>query len=193
MLDYALLEHLRKHHETTYYHSLRVAVLCYQVGVISNIEQSVILFRGGLFHDIGKLLIPSSVLSLRRALTLEEYALVKQHVQHGVNILKKCDELEPVIAAVEGHHEREDGGGYPFGGTSHSDLSRIVAVCDVYDSMTEEREYRRPISKWEALRLMEQGELGALSSKYIEALSKVVTNNKKIPSPLQNQNLKLTL
>lgn len=179
MFDFVLLESLRRHHEITYYHSLRVAILCYQVGSVCNfsVEQCDALFRGGLFHDIGKLSIPSNILRLNRSLTNDEYELVKRHVKCSVEILKQCNEKRTVIKAVEGHHEREDGQGYPMGGRSHSDLSKIIAVCDVYDSMTEEREYRSPISKVEALQLMEKGELGALSPQYIKALSHVVSTS----------------
>ena len=92
----------------------------------------------GLLHDIGKMMIADDVLLKKDRLTIAEFNLVKTHVLHGNNILKKMN-LDPRIAEVAmRHHERCDGSGYP-GGYKRNQIdpfSKIVAIADTYDAMT---------------------------------------------------------
>jgi putative nucleotidyltransferase with HDIG domain len=98
-----------------------------------------------LLHDIGKLLVPDSILKKPGRLTLDEHAAMAQHPEHGAQILARVPGLEVVANIVRYHHERWDGGGYPDGiaGARIPLASRIITVCDSYNAMTSDRPYRR--------------------------------------------------
>ncbi|MFF4625810.1 HD domain-containing phosphohydrolase [Nonomuraea jabiensis] len=130
----------------------------------------------GLFHDIGKLAVPGTVLNKSEALTQEEYALIQSHTSCGVSIVAGLvelfdDLLEPAArivltdAALEGilhHHERFDGRGYPRGlaGREIPESARVIAVADVFDAVATGRAYRPARSIEAALEVMRQ-EAGA--------------------------------
>lgn len=99
---------------------------------------------GGLFHDIGKIGIPDSILLKEGKLTDEEYAKIKEHPLIGVKILQNASLFQDFIDIVKYHHERFDGKGYPEGlsGEDIPLLARITAVADTYDAMTSKRSYR---------------------------------------------------
>jgi HD-GYP domain-containing protein (c-di-GMP phosphodiesterase class II) len=99
---------------------------------------------GALLHDIGEIRIPEAVLHKPGPLTPEEWLLVQGHPQAGVEILEVVPLLTPALDVVGGHHERYDGGGYPFGlsGDEIPFGARLFAVADAYDAMTSDRPYR---------------------------------------------------
>ena len=100
---------------------------------------------GGLFHDIGKIGVPDSVLLKPGKLTDSEYAEIKKHPTIGVNILSTASIFENIIPIVKHHHEKYDGSGYPdrLSGEDIPYLARIAAVSDTYDAMTSIRPYRK--------------------------------------------------
>jgi putative nucleotidyltransferase with HDIG domain len=176
MADYMLMEKLRKHHAGTYYHSLRVSQLAFHIASRAGMEMGMCLSasRAGLLHDIGKIYVSSQILSKRGPLTEDEYRTVKDHVENGAAILKLHDYEESIVRALYGHHEREDGSGYPNGTTTNSELARIIAVCDVFDAMTEQRDYKPAIAKSIVLSHMHDGYWGAFKISYVEILHEVV-------------------
>lgn len=95
-------------------------------------------------HDIGKIKIPAEILSKPSALTLLEYALLKEHPQTGYEILKDIDFPFPVATIVQQHHEYIDGSGYPLGlkGDDILQESRILTVADIVEAMSSHRPYR---------------------------------------------------
>jgi HD-GYP domain-containing protein (c-di-GMP phosphodiesterase class II) len=98
---------------------------------------------GLLLHDIGKLVIPQSVLHKPGKLTEEEWVLIKSHPRAGVDMLQGTSWSPLVKAIVLRHHERWNGSGYPDGkaGTDIHQMARIAAVADVYDAITSTRSY----------------------------------------------------
>jgi HD-GYP domain-containing protein (c-di-GMP phosphodiesterase class II) len=112
-----------------------------------------VLRMGGLLHDVGKIGIPEAILNKPGALTDEEFDVIKQHTTIGANIIGAVPGLAPVIEVVHSSHERWDGAGYPRGLTGEQIPvgSRIVAVCDAFHAMTEDRVYRRAMSTEVAL------------------------------------------
>jgi HD-GYP domain-containing protein (c-di-GMP phosphodiesterase class II) len=100
---------------------------------------------GALFHDIGKIGIPSEILRKPGPLTDEEFEIVKEHPELGEKILAPIDRLSDVRPIVRACHERWDGLGYPDGkaGTDIPLEARIVLVCDAYHAMVTDRPYRR--------------------------------------------------
>jgi diguanylate cyclase (GGDEF)-like protein len=99
---------------------------------------------GALFHDIGKIGIPSEILRKPGPLTDEEFEIVKEHPELGEKILAPIDRLSDVRPIVRACHERWDGLGYPDGkaGTDIPLEARIVLVCDAYHAMVTDRPYR---------------------------------------------------
>ena len=99
---------------------------------------------GGLFHDIGKIGIPDSILLKPSKLTPTEYSEIKNHPAIGVHILSNAVIFKDIIPIVKHHHERYDGLGYPskLKGDDIPYLARITAVADTFDAMTSKRTYR---------------------------------------------------
>lgn len=110
-------------------------------------EQIKTLRIGGLFHDIGKIGIPDSILLKPAKLTDEEYSQIKNHPSIGAHILGSAAIFQDIIPIVKHHHERYDGNGYPskLKGEEIPYLARIAAVADTFDAMTSRRSYREPI------------------------------------------------
>jgi HD-GYP domain-containing protein (c-di-GMP phosphodiesterase class II) len=104
-------------------------------------------------HDIGKISIDESILTKCGELTEPEWIEIKKHPEVGYRITQAIPELKHISDYILSHHERWDGSGYPqgLGGESIPLLSRILAVVDSYDAMTQDRVYRKAISKEAAI------------------------------------------
>jgi response regulator RpfG family c-di-GMP phosphodiesterase len=100
---------------------------------------------GGILHDIGKIGVPDAILNKPEALTQEEFEIMKQHPACGAKILEGISFLKPALPYVLYHHERFDGGGYPYGlgGEDIPIQGRLMAVVDTFDAITSDRPYRR--------------------------------------------------
>ena len=107
-------------------------------------ENLKILKLGGLFHDIGKIGVPDSILLKESKLTDDEYSEIKNHPSIGAHILSNATIFKDIIPIVKHHHERYDGNGYPgkLKGENIPYLARIAAVADAFDAMTSKRTYR---------------------------------------------------
>ena len=107
---------------------------------------------GALFHDIGKIRVPESILNKPGKLDDDEWAIMRRHTVAGEAILAPITSLKDVLPIVRSSHERWDGGGYPDGiaGKSIPIGARIVSVCDAFRAMTERRPYREPMSERDA-------------------------------------------
>jgi len=109
---------------------------------------------GLILHDIGKILVPESIVNKAGKLTDDEFKLMKKHSEFGWDILKKTDSIAPLsrIIALQ-HHEKYNGTGYPDGlkGDKIHLFAQIAAVADVYDAMTSDRIYRKKYYPHEAL------------------------------------------
>ena len=113
---------------------------------------------GALFHDIGKIGIPNSVLLKPGPLTDEERQLIETHPELGEKIIAPIDQLQDVCGIVRACHERWDGQGYPDkkAGVEIPLEARIIFACDAYHAMTTDRPYRRALPSEEALRRLEE-------------------------------------
>ena len=98
----------------------------------------------GLVHDIGKMSIPSEILSKPSQLSAIEFELIKTHAEQGYQILKNVEFPLPIAEIIREHHERMDGSGYPQGLKGEETLleARILAVADVLEAMASDRPYR---------------------------------------------------
>jgi HD-GYP domain-containing protein (c-di-GMP phosphodiesterase class II) len=102
----------------------------------------------GLLHDLGKLAIPISILEKEGPLTRSEFDIMKMHTFYSYRIIEQIPQMETINQWASFHHERVDGGGYPFrlGKNELSPGSRIMAISDVFTALTEDRPYRRGMS-----------------------------------------------
>ena len=114
---------------------------------------------GAALHDMGKIVVPDSVLKKPDRLTPEEYAIVKHHCYSGGQICKRVGFLMDAYPIVYHHHERWDGNGYPDGLKRERIPmgARIVAVVDAYDAITTDRPYRQAMSHQEAVEILQDG------------------------------------
>jgi len=127
-------------------HQQRVAELARLVGKHMGLAKDTIerLYFNGLLHDIGKISVPTSILTKPGELVEEEWALIRSHTKQGYRILKDANLPWPVADIALQHHERLDGSGYPNGitGDKLSLEVSILAVCDVVEAMSSHRPYR---------------------------------------------------
>lgn len=127
-------------------HSLRVTNIALNLGREMGLGAAdlELLHKGGLFHDIGKIGVPESILDKAGKLTDEEFAAIRKHPEIGVEILRPIEAYQKLIPVVLQHHEWFNGKGYPHGlaGEAISRLARILAVADVYDALISDRPYR---------------------------------------------------
>jgi HD-GYP domain-containing protein (c-di-GMP phosphodiesterase class II) len=108
----------------------------------------------GNLHDIGKIAIDEGVLNKPGKLTPEEWTHIRRHPETGYRILSASPDYVEIAEDILCHHERWDGKGYPKGlsGNKIPIHSRIIALADAYDAMTENRPYRNTLTPDEALR-----------------------------------------
>jgi HD-GYP domain-containing protein (c-di-GMP phosphodiesterase class II) len=136
-------------------HSLAVARYAKAIAGLLHIPQGVLL--PAALHDLGKLLLPGSLVSAPRPLDEEETQMIRRHPALGLQLLSAA--LGPdlshhslLLDAVVHHHEAWNGRGYPLGlaGERIPLIARVVAIADAYDALTHGRPYRSPLSPEEA-------------------------------------------
>ncbi|WP_329956186.1 HD domain-containing phosphohydrolase [Catenulispora pinistramenti] len=122
-------------------------------------DRRAMLRFAGLLHDIGKLGVPTRLLTSTGGLTQEEFKLLCMHPNHGVAVLRDIRFLTEVYEGVLYHHERLDGRGYPTGksGDDIPQFARIIGVADAFDAMTSTRSYRAARSVQEAVAELRRG------------------------------------
>ncbi len=142
-------------------HSDRVAILAVHIAreLGWSAEECDRLRVIGMFHDIGKIRIPDSILLKDGRLTDAEYDEIRRHPLYAEEILKNSSMFMDIVPGVAAHHERYDGGGYPRGikGRDIPMEARILSVCDAFDAMTSYRRYRENMTLGGALKELENG------------------------------------
>ncbi len=136
-------------------HQRRVADIARAIAREMELSQEQIsgLRMAAIIHDIGKVSVPSEILSSPRKLTPLEFSLIKTHAQSGYDIVKDIEFPWPIARIIIEHHERMDGSGYPNGliGDKILPESRILAVADVVEAMATHRPYRPSLGLDKAL------------------------------------------
>jgi HD-GYP domain-containing protein (c-di-GMP phosphodiesterase class II) len=174
----ALLTLLDRHAPGVRRHMDRTAALCRPVAECLGLSARLVdvVVRTAAVHDIGKLVLPAELLSKQGPLEAWEWELVRQHPVVGQRLLDCVPEARGIAGIVRATHERYDGKGYPDGlrGRAIPLPARIVAVCDAFDAMTEERPYRRAVTvRWAAEELW-RGSGTQFDPKVTEALCEVI-------------------
>ncbi len=130
----------------TYGHQQRVGALSRRIAQNMGLPEDQIeaIEIASLLHDIGKVMLPSEIMTKPGKLTEQEFGLIKGHAENGYEILKEIDFGRPIAEIVRQHHERLDGSGYPNGIKNDEILleARIMAVADVVEAMMSFRPYR---------------------------------------------------
>jgi len=141
-------------------HQLRVSHLARDIAAEMGLthDQKEFIGTAAIIHDIGKLSIPSEILSKPTKLSMLEFELIKTHSQSGYNILKDVKFPWPVADVILQHHERIDGSGYPNNLKGKDILleARIVAIADVVEAMASHRPYREALGIDMALQEIEK-------------------------------------
>ncbi|MEN0058202.1 MAG: HD domain-containing phosphohydrolase [Bdellovibrio sp.] len=149
----ALLQSLKFVDPVTYEHCCRVGELSRKLARdagLNEYEQKLAEFAG-LFHDLGKIGIPQSIIAKPGRLDDHEYLIMKNHSTMSEDIIKPLAThpfFAQLLPAVRGHHERIDGAGYPDKkrGDEIPLLARIILIVDTYDAMSQTRAYRKGLS-----------------------------------------------
>lgn len=159
-------------------HSKRVSQLCHETGLAMKLSEKEIdkLKISGLFHDIGKITIDNRIITKPDTLTQEEWIEMKRHPDIGFKILNTSPDMTDIAQNVLCHHERVDGTGYPRGITKDRIplISRIIAVADAYDAMTNERPYKKSLSKDKAAIELEENKGTQFDSEIVDIFIKKV-------------------
>jgi PAS domain S-box-containing protein/putative nucleotidyltransferase with HDIG domain len=142
-------------------HEWRVGLIAKAIATEMGLEEESIksVEVAGYLHDLGKIVIPSEILSRPGKLTTVEYMLIQGHVEAGYDVLRHIDFPWPIADIMVQHHERLDGSGYPkrLKGDEIIPLSRILAVADVIEAMASHRPYRPSKGIGSALEEIERG------------------------------------
>ncbi len=155
------LSRLHQSDSYTYTHCMNVAVLATVLARFTRRSDAEIFTAGqtGLFHDLGKSLVPLTILNAPRKLTESEFSVIRKHPELAYDQLSKVPGMkEEVLRGALEHHEQYNGKGYPFGleGRRISSTGRATAVCDVYDALTSRRVYKGAMYPHKALGIMYQ-------------------------------------
>lgn len=131
----------------------------------------------GLLHDVGKVTVDINILNKPGKLSIEEFDEIKKHPVTGANILEMSSVFNPIKEIVKYHHEKIDGTGYPEGLKSDEIPmgAKIVAVADVFDSLTSKRSYRDPMTIEEALNIIKEGSGTHFDSQLVDAFVLIAT------------------
>jgi HD-GYP domain-containing protein (c-di-GMP phosphodiesterase class II) len=176
----ALANALEANDEYTSSHARWITDLSLKVGRELALPSSALkrLQLGALFHDIGKIGIPSTILTKPGPLTEQEREIVETHPLLGERILAPIEQLEEVRRIVRACHERFDGHGYPerLAGDEIPIEARIVLVCDAFHAMTTDRPYRRALSLDEARQRLLDGAGTQFDPRVVDACLDVLAS-----------------
>nr|WP_314621661.1 HD-GYP domain-containing protein [uncultured Noviherbaspirillum sp.] len=173
------LRQIKDKDEYTFLHSVNVCALlaafCHSQGMRPQLTYQAAL--GGLVHDIGKSLIPDTILNKPGRLTEAEFDVIKRHPQDGHAILSAIPGIGPTPLEITlRHHERLDGNGYPDGlrGDAVSELAQMAAIVDVYDAITAERCYHKAMSPANALGKLHEWSTTQYSRRLVQAFIRCI-------------------
>ena len=157
---YALTAAIDAKDHYTFQHAQNVAYYAGELARAAGLDNDLIeiVKEAALLHDIGKIGIREDILNKPGKLTLEEFEVMKGHVENAVNIIRYLPSLDYVIPTVLAHHERYDGRGYPrrLAGEEIPIMARILCIADAFDALTSERTYKKALSKEETITILQE-------------------------------------
>ncbi|OGO73802.1 MAG: hypothetical protein A3G84_04450 [Chloroflexi bacterium RIFCSPLOWO2_12_FULL_71_12] len=145
----------------TIHHAERVGLYSREIGRAHGLGEADldVLYKGGVMHDLGKVVIPAEILLKPGPLNEAEREIMESHAPEGARIAEPLRSVARLLPIVRHHHERVDGRGYPdhLAGTEVPLGARIAAIADSWDAMTSDRPYRRALERDEAVRRLRAG------------------------------------
>jgi uncharacterized domain HDIG len=176
----ALLRTLDLRDRMTARHSAAVARYAREIAEAAGLsdEEQEIAHTAGLLHDIGKFMLPDRTLKSNARLSEADWEQIRRHPYEGARIVSQVDGYRPIADIIMAHHERPDGLGYPRGleGDDIPEISRIIAVADVYDVMTARDTYRDPVSSFEALAELRRVSGSQLDGRFVEVFADLLSH-----------------
>lgn len=168
-------------------HSQRLQELCARLGAVAGLSTIRLndLKLLAQFHDIGKIGIPDQILFKPGPLTDDEWRQMRRHPEIGHRIARHIPDLSAIATLILHHHERWDGKGYPLG-LSGEDIpleSRVLAIIDAYDAMTNNRPYREALTQEQALAEIKKNRGLMFDPQLTDQFLKLVEPTKKSLSP----------
>lgn len=175
----------------TFGHTRRVSIIAEKIAKELSWEESRILElkMSAELHDIGKILIPLEILNKPGRLSELEYKLVQEHVQQSYDMLKPYSFPSQLPEAVYQHHERVDGKGYPRGLSENNILleAKILAICDVLESMISHRPYRQALGMDATLQELRENVGKKYDKDIVEVVLKMIDENDNKPFWLNSE------
>ena len=169
---------IAKRDSDTNAHNFRVTVYAVRIAEAMGLGDGAVrsLIKGSFLHDVGKIAVPDAILLKPGKLDEQEYAQMKTHVPHGLDIIAASGWLKDAVDVVGGHHEKVDGTGYPrrLKGDDVPLAARIFAVADVFDALTSKRPYKEPLTVEATLAILEQGRGRHFDSTVLDAFLRIV-------------------
>ncbi len=170
----ALVRSLDRRDGRTARHSAAVAAFARDIAVECAMSRrdAELAHTAGLLHDIGRFALPDRVMERQGTLTEDDWEAIRLHPELGADMLKDLGVYGPVAQIVHAHHERIDGRGYPsrLKGDEIPEIARIVAVAEVYDTLTAHDTYRDRMTSFQAITELRRVAGRQLDERYVEAL-----------------------
>ena len=171
----ALVRSLDRRDSRTARHSAAVAAFARDIAIECGVSKrdTELAHTAGLLHDIGRYALPDRVMERHGTLTEDDWEAIRLHPELGADLLRDLGVYGPVASIVRAHHERIDGRGYPDGlkGEDIPAIARIVAVAEVYDTLTAEDTYRDRMTSFQAITELRRVAGRQLDERYVEALA----------------------
>ena len=162
-------------------HSERVALLAKELAEEMQLSSDDVemIHVAGLFHDVGKIGIPDSILLKNGPLTKEEFQTIKGHPAEGERIIISYAPFKKLLSIVRGHHEWYNGTGYPDGKAGEEIClgARIIAVADSFDAMMSNRTYRKGLGFDKTVDELIKGKGTQFDPNIVEAFMTLVEKN----------------
>lgn len=168
---FELLLYTQWHEDSIFSHSVNVGLIAYSLAGWLNYseEDQKTAIACGLFHDVGKLMVPAGILQKPDRLSPAEFEIIKTHTTEGYHILNHMTINPHIKAAALMHHEKCDGSGYPYGLDEDAidPFAKLITIADIYEAMTSARVYRDPICPFQVIHQFEKEGLDKYDSNYI--------------------------
>jgi putative nucleotidyltransferase with HDIG domain len=175
----ALVRSLDRRDGRTARHSAAVAAFARDIalGCGMSKREAELAHTAGLLHDIGRFALPDRVMERHGTLTEDDWEAIHLHPELGADMLKDLGVYGPVGQIVRAHHERIDGRGYPdrLKGDEIPEIARIVAVAEVYDTLTAQDTYRDRMTSFQAITELRRVAGRQLDARYVEALASLLS------------------
>lgn len=166
-----ILQNMKDNDDETYAHSINVALMCalFASWLKLSEKETRTAILAGLLHDIGKTMVPESVLRRKDELSELEVVRLKSHPMDGGRLLKMKNVDPHIVNAAMQHHERCDGSGYPQGlkRKQIDKFAKIVAIADVYEGMTAARVYRNAFCPFTVIEMFEEEGMEKYEVEYL--------------------------